>query len=258
MPAKKPMAHPMSPVGTKCVCKECGNSDDGGAGQAALGVEGAMGVPPDEPAGETPSLGAVAAVSEGGRGSTYGTDGSVGETSLRRRINMLESVREELMVVEVSRPCEPEVHMAEVPKYLTLTVVLDSGAGAHVMNHKECPGYKVRESAMSKMGATLKAANGSTIRHHGQVQLNIVAKDSNGEKHRITSNFEAADVTRALWSVGLICDCGLVANFNAERAQITDQSGKEVCVFPRVNGGLYMAEVEIMNPIHADFPGQGA
>ena len=57
---------------------------------------------------------------------------------------------------------------------------------------------------------------------------------------------------------GAHLDCGLVANFNAERAQITDKSGKEVCVFPRVNGGLYMAEVEIMNPIHADFPGQGA
>ena len=167
-------------------------------------------------------------------------------------------MQQEVMVVEVLRPVKHEVNMAEVPKYLTMTIVLDSGAGAHVMNSKECPGYKVQPSEMHKMGATLKAANGTAIRHQGQVSLNIVAKDSKGEKHKITSKFEAAEVTKALWSVGLICDCGLDAKFNAKQAVVSDKSGKEVCVFPRERNGLYMAEVEIPNPVHPDFHGQGA
>ena len=106
---------------------------------------------------------------------------------------------------------------------------------------------------MTKLGASFKAANGTAIKNHGQVQLQFLVKDSQGRRRQISSKFEAADVTKALWSVGLICDCGLDAQFNKHRAMIRDGDGNEVCVFPRVNGGLYAAEVEIPNPAHPDF-----
>jgi hypothetical protein len=148
--------------------------------------------------------------------------------------------------------------MAEVPKYTTFNVVLDSGAGAHVMNTKDCKGNKVKESEMLKLGASFKAANGTAIKHHGQVELNILVKDSAGRKRPITSKLEAADVTKALWSVGLICDAGLNAQFTAKRAVIQHANGVEVMVSHRNNRGLYTAEVEIANPDHADFGRQGA
>jgi hypothetical protein len=161
------------------------------------------------------------------------------------------------MVVEVIKS-NPEVNMAEVPKYVSLTVVLDSGAGAHVMNPKDCKGHPIKESDLMKAGASFKAANGSLIKNHGQVQLNMMVRDSKGQRRAIKSKFEAADVTKALWSVGLICDAGLDAKFNAKQATILDANGIEVMVFNRKNGGLYTAEVEILNPDHADFRRQAA
>jgi hypothetical protein len=162
------------------------------------------------------------------------------------------------MVVEVVKPTNNEVNMAEVPKYQNLTIILDSGAGAHVMNPKDCKGHPIKESDMMRVGAAFKAANGTTIRNHGQVELNILVKDSKGQKRPITSKFEAADVTKALWSVGLICDCGFDAQFDAKQARIKDADGKEIMVFTRVNGGLYTADVEIANPAHPDFRRRGA
>ena len=164
----------------------------------------------------------------------------------------------DLNVVEVVKPASAEVNMAETPKYTVMTVVLDSGAGVHVMNPRDCKGYPVQPSELAKLGAAFKAANGTTIKNHGQVELNIVVKDSQGNRRPITSKFEAADVTKALWSVGLICDAGLDAKFNAKTATILDTNGKEVMVFHRPNGGLYTAEVEIANPNHPDFRRQGA
>ena len=72
----------------------------------------------------------------------------------------------------------------------------------------------------------------------------MVSFDSSGGAHRISSKFEAADVTRALWSVGLICDSGLDVRFNSDRALVIDKQGREVCVFNRTNG-LYIAEVQV-------------
>ena len=100
------------------------------------------------------------------------------------------------------------------PKYTKMQVALDSGAGAHVMNHQDAPGYEVRPSAMSKAGAAFLAADGGRIPNHGELTVNMLSTDSEGTPHRITSRFEAADVTRALWSVGLICDSGLQVRFS--------------------------------------------
>ena len=160
--------------------------------------------------------------------------------------------------MEVIRPPNADLNMAEVPRYTTFMVVLDSGAGVHVMNVKDCKGHMGKESEMQKMGASFKAANGTTIRHHGEVELNLLVKDSAGKKRPVTSKFEAAGVTKALWSVGRICDTGLDAQFNATRAVIRDAKGVEIMVLHRANGGLYTAEVEIENPDHVDFRRQGA
>ena len=136
---------------------------------------------------------------------------------------------------------------AEVPRFTKLKVALDSGAGAHVINKRDAPGYSVKPSAMSKAGAAFLAADGGRIPNYGEVTVSMVSHDSKGEPHRISSRFEAADVTRALWSVGLICDSGLDVTFAAERALVSDKDGQEVCVFHRTNG-LYVAEVQVENP----------
>ena len=143
------------------------------------------------------------------------------------------------------------------PRYISLKVVLDSGAGTHVVNRRAIPGYKVMESALSRAGAAFVGADGGRIANHGESLLNIVSEDSKGGKHKITSNFQVADVTKALWSVGLICDSGLDVRFKKHEALVLDPKGNELCRFERI-GGLYVTTVMLENPEHHGFQRQGA
>ena len=138
------------------------------------------------------------------------------------------------------------------PRYINMGVVLDSGAGAHVVNKKAIPGYAVEASALSRAGAAFLAADGGRIKNHGESLLQLVAADSKGGEHAIQSKFQVADVTRALWSVGLICDSGLDVRFRKNDASVLDGNGRELCHFVR-NGGLYIATVRLENPEHPDF-----
>ena len=161
-----------------------------------------------------------------------------------------------LAPLEVIYPEEAELLVtgaeeAEPPKYTKIKVALDSGAGVHVINRRDAPGYKVNPSPMSKAGAAFLAADGGRISNYGEVHVNLMTFDSGGTAHKVTSKFEAADVTRALWSVGLICDSGLDVQFSSKKALVKDQRGNEVCVFHRENG-LYVAEVQVENPEHPE------
>ena len=120
---------------------------------------------------------------------------------------------------------EMHVTQSEIPRYVTMEVVLDSGAGAHVANKRHVPWYNVVPSALSKLGAAFVAADGGKIDNQGEALLNLVTLDSKGSGHAVRANFQIADATRALWSVGLICDSGLQVKFAAMTASILDPSG---------------------------------
>jgi len=181
-------------------------------------------------------------------GRTAGDAANLRGAAADRECNMMEVVYPEGTEILATN--------AAVPKFTTLKVALDSGAGVHVINRQDAPGCKVTPSAMSRAGAAFLAADGGRIANHGALTVNMVATDSAGAKHQISSRFEAADVTRALWSVGLICDSGLAVQFSAEKATVADQAGNEICVFERCNG-LYVAEVQIENPMAEDFTRPG-
>ena len=132
-------------------------------------------------------------------------------------------------------------------EYLDMEVVLDSGAGAHVISKAHIPGYAVVPSALSRAGAAFVGADGGRIKNHGEAMLNLLTPDRHGSLHAVSSTFQVADVTRALWSVGLICDSGLKVDFTADHAYVKDQEGREVCHFTRKNG-LYVAMVKLKNP----------
>jgi hypothetical protein len=159
----------------------------------------------------------------------------------------------QLRLAEVVLP-NGEMHVAqsEIPRYVTMEVVLDSGAGAHVANKRHVPGYKVVPSALSKLGAAFVAADGGKIDNQGEALLSLITTDSKGAGHAVKANFQIADVTRALWSVGLICDSGLQVTFAAMSASILDKSGRELCHFERRHG-LYIATVKLENPMHEGF-----
>ena len=70
---------------------------------------------------------------------------------------------------------------AKAPKYTMLKVALDSGAGAHVSNRSDAPGYPIQPSAMSRGGAAFLAADGGRIANYGEVKANMVSFDSTGK-----------------------------------------------------------------------------
>ena len=96
------------------------------------------------------------------------------------------------------------------------------------------------------------AADGGKIDNQGEALLSLITTDSKGAGHAVRANFQIADVTRALWSVGLICDSGLQVTFATMSASILDKSGREICHFERRHG-LYIATVQLENPMHEGF-----
>ena len=119
-------------------------------------------------------------------------------------------------------------------------------------NKRHVPWYKVVPSALSKLGAAFVAADGGKIDNQGEALLSLIAADSKGACHAARANFQIADVTRALWSVGLICDSGLQVTFAAMSASILGKSGREICHFERRHG-LYIATVQLENFMHESF-----
>ena len=162
-----------------------------------------------------------------------------------------------MLPLEVDYPNVYLLTALQEHKYIVVDVALDSGAGMHVINPSMVDGWAISESELSRMGAGFIAANGHRLKNYGEVELSILTPDSNGQEHAIKSKFEVTDVTRPLWSVGLICDSGLDVKFSKTKATVNTKEGKELCVFHRVNG-LYIAKVKIKNPKHEDFGRQGS
>ncbi len=162
------------------------------------------------------------------------------------------------LAMEVDYPCG---HLLAAPselEYLIVEVILDSGAGMHVIHPSMVANYNVKESVLSRIGAGFLAASGDRLKNYGEVLLSILTSDSAGKDHEITSKFEVTDVTRPLWSVGLICDSGLDVKFTRTHATVSTKGGQELCFFQRVNG-LYIAKVKIKAPKKADdFRRQGS
>ena len=71
--------------------------------------------------------------------------------------------------------------------------------------------------------------------------------DENNQINALTSTFQLARVTRPLMSVSKICDSGLTAHFDREKAVVRDARGKTVTVFKRV-GGLYICKMKLKKP----------
>ena len=88
------------------------------------------------------------------------------------------------------------------------------------------------------------------------MSLNLVTQDGRGHEHLVSSKFQVADVTRALWSVGVICDAGLEVTFNATEALVCKPDGTPVCQFLRKKG-LYLTTTKVRNPLFKGFQRQG-
>ena len=88
--------------------------------------------------------------------------------------------------------------------------------------------------------------DGRKINNDGQVCLNLQTMED--DPSSIASTFQVAKVSRPLMSVGKICDNGMDVVFSADKARVVTKEGAEVCMFERVNGGLYLAKFRLKRP----------
>ena len=86
--------------------------------------------------------------------------------------------------------------------------------------------------------------------------LNLEASTGKGSINMVSSTFQIAKVTRPLMSVGHICDQGLNVVFDKEKAVVSDKDGLDICVFHRGDSGLYIAKMQLKQPL--PFGGQGS
>ena len=176
---------------------------------------------------------------------------------LKARVISLKELKEanlEQEVVSILEVEDDELHVAAnaEDEYVLIEIVLDSGAGEHVADRLDAPGYAVEESAGSKRGQHFTAAGGHKMPNQRQMVLSIRVPDGSGGEEALASTFQVASVTRPLWSVSKICDAGYWAKFTAKGATIFDDKDVPVCVFER-RGGLYVAKVRLKNPRHPSF-----
>ena len=128
-------------------------------------------------------------------------------------------------------------------EYTDLQIVLDSGAADHVINPSEAPGYAIKEGVASKAGGCFVAANGEAIANQGELNLELKAGET-----PINSTFQAAEITKPLWSVSKICQAGYKITFDSQGAVIYHvDSGAAVGKFAFKNG-LYVGDMKLKNP----------
>ena len=90
-----------------------------------------------------------------------------------------------------------------------------------------------------------------------QMVLAMLAPPEGDRHNAVDVTWQVADVCRPLLSVSKICDkANHTVTFDAKRAVVRDIKGRIVCTFMR-KGNLYIGRVEVRNPSHPSFGGQG-
>ena len=110
-------------------------------------------------------------------------------------------------------------------------------------------GHTLSPSAGSKSGQKFTVGNGERVENRGQIRLRTKNKDNTGSI--LATNFQVAEITRPLMSVGKICDQDLVCIFEKTHARIADQKGHTVARFER-DGGLYTCTMRLKKPGETD------
>ena len=134
---------------------------------------------------------------------------------------------------------DEEILAADAPR--TIKVAADSGAGDHVAAAELVGTHLVTPSPGSRNGCHFVSASGDRMKNRGEAKLKL------GDPRAgtiLTSTFQVADVTRALYSVSKMCDEGCIVTFDDKEGVVT-KDGKVVARFVR-EGGLYVAELQIM------------
>ena len=92
----------------------------------------------------------------------------------------------------------------DVEEYIIVEIVFDSGAGEHVADRIDAPGYTVTESDGPKRGQNSLAAGGRTMPNQGEMNLLLRVPNAGGADVELSSISQVAAATMPLLSVSKI------------------------------------------------------
>ena len=134
---------------------------------------------------------------------------------------------------EQSHP-HSQLHVMDHQEFLDFEVILNSRAAEYVVDSADAFGHEVQESAGSRTGACIVAANHKRIPTQSQVQLLLKALNT---KFPIRFKCQMFPGRCGVWSVGNVYDAGCEVFFKKDGAHILHTvSGKGVGSFPRERG----------------------
>ena len=161
--------------------------------------------------------------------------------------NELREQHPQLHVMPITMDNDAAVYPVEQWRETDIEITLDSGACDHIMDAEDAPGYVVEPSVGSRRGKCFTVGNGARVPNEGQMRASMEAEAQSGDRPRIQSTFQVAEISRPLMSVSKICDQGYGCLFTKEGAQVLDQEGKEICKFGR-SEGLYVSTMKLKPP----------
>ena len=136
-----------------------------------------------------------------------------------------------------------KLNEAEFRKFSAYMV---SGAIESVVPRSELPEFAIQPSAGSRRGQQYVTANGQKISNEGE-QLVEALTD---EHLKVKMKYQVADVTKALCSVGQVCDQGNVLVFTEGGGWIHNRATKNNTHFER-EGKMYVLNTWVRQPAPA-------
>ena len=129
-----------------------------------------------------------------------------------------------------------------------IEAVVDSGAVHSVTPPGLFPGPTV-PSLWSAAGRGYRAANGTSIKNLGQIQVPFAT----AEGFRCRLPFQVAEVEQALLSVSHLTSAGNIVQFgDTEGSMVSRTTGRSIALERR--GGIYIMKMWIPDPAAAQLP----
>ena len=165
-------------------------------------------------------------------------------------LGMADEIIYRSLLMEEDQDMPDDALMNVVWQDMDIELILDSGCCDHIMDVEAlAPGYAIMESERSRRGGGFIVGNGEKLDDIGEAQLNLEANlVPTGGPIGFTSTFQAARVTRPLFSVSKICRNGFRCEFDSDQALIIEKAtGETVCKFVERNG-IYVTTVKLKSP----------
>ena len=137
---------------------------------------------------------------------------------------------------------DEELHGLGQPEWVSIEVVMDSGAAESVAPSDMAPWVPIKESDGSRAGRKYISASGEVLQNLGEKMVSVYTNEGMPAE----ATFQVADVTRPLCSIARVCDQGNTVVFTSTGGYIENGHGQRTN-FERKNN-VYTMQFHALDP----------